>query len=231
MWVAPNSLGEVQLVVRDVDGDDRVRLEDRRHLDGRQAHAPGPEHGDRVGGADTGGVEHGARASEDGTPHDGGYVRGVVLRDRDDVVALDEGILRPGVDNPVDELLAVRSPTGSMCWAATDRRPGHPGDYRMVPLAKVRHFAAHAGDDAHTLVPEDRRAVLLGVVHLVDLGVADAAGEELDRRLVRLRVRDFQLVDDEGLIDADLDGCPASHFYSWQFSLGRASAAGPPKAY
>ena len=39
------------------------------------------------------------------------------------------------------------------------------------------------------------------------------------------------LVDEEGLIDADLDGCPASHFCSWLVSLGRARLPRPSGAY
>ena len=74
-------------------------------------------------------------------------------------------------------------------------------------------------------MPEDHGAGLLTVVHLVELGVADAAGQELDGGLVRLGIGDFQLVDEEGLIDADLDGCPASHFFSWEVSFGRTQSA------
>ena len=129
--------------------------------------------------------------------------RGVVLGDGYDVIALYEGVLGPGEHQPVDELLAVGRAAGHGCGAPANGRPRHPGDYGVVALAQVGHVAADSGDDAHALMPEDHGAVLPGVVHLVYLGVADAAGEELDRRLVRLRVRDFQLVDEEGLIDAD----------------------------
>ena len=123
------------------------------------------------------------------------------------------------------------APDGTGDGPSCDRRPRHPRYYGVVPLAQVCHLAADAGDDASTLVPEDHGAGLLTVVHLVDLGVADAAGEELDRRLVRLRIGDLQLVDEERLIDADLDGCPASHGFSWQVSSNRGERGGPPKAY
>ena len=77
----------------------------------------------------------------------------------------------------------------------------HPGDDRVVALLDVAHMRAHRHHHAGALVSEHHRQRLVQrPVQLVQLGVAYAAGDELDRNVVGSDIGQFHLVDDKWLV-------------------------------
>ena len=73
--------------------------------------------------------------------------------------------------------------------------------HHVVAGRDERHAVAHALDDACALVPEHARRVAgrIGARRRVEVGVADAARDEPDERLARLRLGQLDVLDDERL--------------------------------
>ena len=69
----------------------------------------------------------------------------------------------------------------------------------MVPRLQRRDTVADPLDDTRALVPEHGRRVArrVGARRRVEVGVADAAGDEPDEHLARLRLGEGDLLDDE----------------------------------
>jgi hypothetical protein len=68
------------------------------------------------------------------------------------------------------------------------------------------HAAADVRDDAGAFVAQAGWRRRVRVPHLVELRMADPGREEADDHLVRPRVRDLDLVDDERLAMPDVHG-------------------------
>ena len=93
--VAPNSLGHLQLVVAQVDGDDRLGAGERGALDAVEADAAAAEHRDRPAGLDTGGVEHRADPGHHAAADQRRLLQRDLLVDRDDhVLGHDVAVLK-----------------------------------------------------------------------------------------------------------------------------------------
>ena len=86
----------------------------------------------------------------------------------------------PGLQ-AVDALAALRGEEGDDVVAGLDQRDA----------------LADGLDDACALVPEHRRRVAggIGARRRVEVGVADAAGDEANKRLARLRLGELELLD------------------------------------
>ena len=67
----------------------------------------------------------------------------------------------------------------------------------MIALLDVAHLRAGLNDDAGGLVAEQQRSPGGGIVHAVELRVADAAGKRLDRHLVGPRLGQRHFVNDD----------------------------------
>ena len=78
----------------------------------------------------------------------------------------------------------------------------------VVARADQRDAVADALDDARALVPEHARRVAgrVGAGGGVEVGVADAAGDEAHEHLAGLRLLEVELLDDERLAEFLEDG-------------------------
>ena len=207
----PELLGELQFVVFQVHGDYRVGFQDGGHSDGRKAHASHTKHGHRVTGPHLGRVHHRTGPGENRTADNGANVDGVIFGDGYHQLAANQNILSPGVHAPMYRLFTVGNSGVLRRRPASYRRAGHPGDDGMVAFFQVRDVRTHVGDDACAFVSQDHRPRSVGVVHLVELGMADAAGKELDQYLVRSGVGYLQLVHNESLPIAYIDSSFRPH--------------------
>src|SRR5262249_43828736 len=114
----------------------------------------------------------------------------------------------------------------------------HPGRDDVVAFRDVRDPVALGHDDAGRLVPQQRREhgrcatvrCLGGAMHLVQLGVADPAGEQLQQHLIRLWIGERHVVDDQGSIRFDEDRGPGARWHrvsSVDQNIGPRFAAPP----
>ena len=111
--------------------------------------------------------------------------------------------------------------------ARLSRRAGNPGYDCVVALADVRYVAPHVRHDARALVSHHGGPLGIGPVQLMQLRVADAARHELHDDLVRLRVRDLYVIDDEWFTMCNID-CSSALHESSIVQIGLADAS-PPK--
>jgi hypothetical protein len=70
----------------------------------------------------------------------------------------------------------------------------------MVAFGDVANVPTNVGDYSRAFVAETQWTMHVRPIHVVELGVADPAGEQFDDYLVRARVWDFDLVDDGPLV-------------------------------
>src|SRR5262249_56541679 len=90
-------------------------------------------------------------------------------------------------------------------WGALDRAPIYPGGHDMVAFLHVGDLAPFGNDHAGCLMPQQggidgRRASVRGLwrtMDLVQLGVTDTAGKEIDQYLIRLGIGEGNVIDDQ----------------------------------
>ena len=220
-------LGELELLLVEVDGDDRIGLEDRGGADRRQTDAADAEDRNGLAGPHLCGVQHGAGAGQHRAADDAADIARMLLRDRHDQFLRGLHVARPGIDRAVRGLAleggACHHPSG---WPA-HRGARHPGDDALVADLDVGDVLADAGHDAGAFMAEQERAGDAVIVHLVQLRMAHAAGVKLDGDLIRTGIGQLQLFEQETSTDFGLhsgDGlhCPAS--LGWLLGLPRASS-------
>ena len=81
----------------------------------------------------------------------------------------------------------------------------------MVTLLQVLDIASYLHDDSAAFMAEERWLGHGAVVHLVELRVADAAGDQLEHYLVGTRIGEIDLVDHQRLITGQENGGAGSH--------------------
>src|SRR5262245_37864865 len=210
----PEAPGKGQLVVAQVHRDDGIRPHDAGRGDGAQAHPAGPEHGHRFVDADVQGVEDHPGPGEHRAAHDGRDVGGHFLVQWHHQSFREERVVGPGRGphrhGPASPLRVHRR-----AWrSALDGPAIDPGGDDVVAFPDVGDLTACGRHHPGGLMPQQRgehgrSAAVRGLgssVHLVQLGVADAAGEKLDQDLVRLWVGKGYLVDDQRGVRFDDDG-------------------------
>ena len=207
-------LGQLQLGLDPVDGDDAPGAGDGRTLDAVQPDAAAPDDRDRLARLDPGGAEDGAEAGHDATSDQSGPVERHVLVDLHQAVLVGEDLL--GEARQVEELphrLAVlgqplrpgRSPLGvgrraqgraarqALLTVAAEHRQA--GDHVVAGL-DVADLIADRLDDARGLVPQHAR----GRVDVLALGevkvaVAHAGGRGAHEHLMGTGLVDGDVLD------------------------------------
>ena len=210
-------LGHLELVRVEVDGEDAAGLGHHRALDARQADAAEAEHGDGGAGLDLGGVEHRADAGGDAAAEQADFIqrrRRVDLGERD---FRHHGVFGKGRAAHVveDRLAVLREAAGAVGHVAGP----HGGGDRLAQIglgrgavfavaalgdverddvvARLQRFDAGAAldHDAAAFVAEDAGECAFGVVARQGegIGVADAAGDDLQQHLALARAFDFDL--------------------------------------
>ena len=186
------ALGELQLGVVQIHGDDRIRAAHSCPDDRRKPHAANAEDGDRIASPHVRGVEHGTGAGHHRAADDGGDVAGDFRRRLDHELLVRKRVVGPGEDVLRDRFGApdIERRRG---WrgAGVGRVPGHPGDEHGVAFVDVGDRSALLHDDAGGFVAEQRRAPPWPV-HLMQLGVADAGGVLPHHHLGRPRIGQLQ---------------------------------------
>ena len=202
--------GQLQLVGAQVHRDDRIGASDRSRAHRRESYSSDPEHGHRLTRLHPRGVDHRPGAGKHRAADDRAQVGRLVGADRHQVLFRNQGVLAPGEHRPRDEAVPVRGPAGTVVLSERQRLAPHPGNDGVVPLPYPRHGGSGAQHHAGGLVAERGRP-RPGIVQFVDLRVADAAGEQLQDRLVRTRIGKIELIDDERLAAGGLDGGARGH--------------------
>ena len=219
MWVAPRSLARSSFFGVDVDGDHGGGAGERCAGDGRHAHAAAADDGDGIAALDVSGVDGRADAGHDAAAEqaDGGRVSlGVHLGA---LACGDEGLLGEGADaerraefgavlerhllgGVVGVEAVLRLALGAGTAFAAD---GAPVQHDAVAGGHLGDVRAHGADDAGGLVAEQEREVVVdGALLVVQVGVADAAGEDVHEGLAGAGVRDQDgLQGDVGILGTD----------------------------
>src|SRR5579875_2047013 len=94
--------------------------------------------------------------------------------------------------------------------------PRHPRYEDAITFANVRHLTAGSNDRARRLMPEQRGHRLARPVQLVQLRMADAGGEQPHEHLLRSRIAQLYLIDDERFAMFGEDRSPRTHRSSLQ---------------
>ncbi len=199
-------LRELQLLVVQVDGDDPAGLRDlraREHVDPDAADA---KHRNRVARLHLRRTEHGADPGHGGAADDRRVLHRHVVRQRQHHLLVREDVLGPGVDVGPLELAAAIVEARARHGGVFDRDFARdPRDHHAIALADMADFTPLRRHDAGRLVPEQEWALQIRVMELVELGMTDPRGIELDQDLVRVRVRQLDLLDRQPLSILDVD--------------------------
>src|SRR6185312_10631295 len=182
--------GQSQLVLGNVDGG-HAQAHGHGILDGDVAEPADPGDYDPLAGARLGHLQ--ALVDRDAGAEDRGDFHGVgAVRDAGGEVRVHQHVLAEGAVNTVSAVLlgfAERLPAGAAVFAVAAGRP-EPGVADAVADGDVGDAFAEGHHLAHAFVAgNERRSRLDGPVTLgrVEVGVADAAGDQLDQRLGRGR--------------------------------------------
>ena len=210
--VAPNSPREVELVVAEIDGDDAAGTGDLGAGEDVDANTADAEHRHGVALLDLRGAEDGTDAGDRRAAHDRGVLDRDVVGQRQHHLLVGKDVLGPGVDagSFVIATAEAEASHGDLGILGRDVA-GDPGDHDAVALADVGDGAA--GGDHHPggFMAEEERTGERGVVHLVELGMADARREELDEHLFGARIGQLDLLDRELLSVLNIDGGAGLH--------------------
>src|SRR6185437_11580868 len=117
---------------------------------------------------------------------------------------------------PIRQVISVGSDSGigttlSAKVTMSYRSPRHPGRDDVIAFLDVGDVLPHAGDHAAAFMAEAHGPGHGGVAQLVDLGIANTAGEVAHDDLVRAGIRDVDFVDYQRSPVLDLDGGLALH--------------------
>ncbi len=198
------SLGQGQAFVVNVDGDDAAGVGQARALDDIQAHAPGANDGDIIAWLDASGVQGSAHPGGDGAAQKGGLFQRHVTADGHGAARWHNGQCTEGAGVKHDiewlatpeesrrcrvlDVFAQVAPAGSA--APANAAFCLPVDHDMIARADVCHPAANDLDDAGAFMPQDD-GTGAGILHVTEIGVAHAAGDDAHQHLVRAGVTDL----------------------------------------
>ena len=135
--------GERELLLIQIDGDDRVCPERPRRGHGGKTHPADPEDRDRLPRLELDGSKHAARAGDDGAAQDGRDDRVRIGRQWNEELLVHHGQFRPREERRRRDCLAAiqvhRDRVASAIGAR--REPRHPGDHHTIAVAKPPHGA------------------------------------------------------------------------------------------
>ena len=218
--VAPSDLRELELRIREIDGDDLPRAGRARAKQRREPHAAEADHRDRRARAHLRGVDDRAHAGEHRASEQRGFVErklGVDLHHR---TPRHDGVIREhrAAEMVIDRLAVLRQPScarqqraGAIRRGAgfAQRRPAF-GTRRAVAAARHEHHddvvaALQVGDAVAERLDDSRRFVAERHRHrarpiAVDhrkIGVAQARGGDLHEHLAGTGRRELQRLDRE----------------------------------
>jgi hypothetical protein len=211
-WIASGaeSLGQVELLRRDVDGDDGC-ARDVRVLDGEVAEPADAEHGDEVRRPGARDLDRLVRRHP-GARQRGRLHRVDALGNRDHVRRLGEDVLRVAAVDGVSGVAlgrAQRLPSGDAELACPTRHV-EPRDRDALAETRRRDAVSDRGDDADALVSRHERRGRLHrpvAVGRVDVGVAESRRLDVDDDLTGTRGGDRPLLDLQRAAEFVHDGC------------------------
>ncbi len=198
-------LGAFELLGVDVDGDHRGGTGERGTGDGCHAHAAAADDGDGVAALDVSGVDGRADACHHAAAEQADRGRVSLGVDLGALAGGDEGLLGERADaQRRGELGAVleRHLLGGVVGVeavlrlAAAARPafaadGAPVQHHTVAGGHLGDVGADGADDAGGLVAEQEREVVVdGALLVVQVGVADTAGEDVHEGLAGSGIRD-----------------------------------------
>src|SRR5207247_1568461 len=240
-------LGEAELPLVQIDGDDRVRAREHRTLDDVEPDAARAEDRDRLPGLHARGVDDRADAGHHAAADQAGAVERHVGRDRDAGVLRHDGELRHRADageladaGPVavedlggHRLHVARLAEVGVARVAVPARAAerHPVEDHVVLRLDAPDAGADRLDDARALVPEhagERHGEVAG--DGVQVAVADAARGEPDEHLAVARVAHGERLDRERLADRVQDGGSGGRHGAPPRGWRTITAAAPPGA-
>ncbi|MCY1437239.1 hypothetical protein D9M71_533930 [compost metagenome] len=210
-------LGQLQLGVEHIDGDDARRTGQCRAIDRGKADAATTEHRDRFAGAHLGGIEDCASAGGDCTTQQRGTVQGHVAADSDQGVLVHQHLL--GIGRQVNELRhrllhigqarlfvfatlgfgrdAQRQVAGDAVFtmAAVGRQAGH----HMVARLDRTHQRTHLFDDARGLMAQDhRRRVRIMTIDKMQVRMTDTNRDRAYQYFARTGFADTHFFNGQG---------------------------------
>ena len=241
VWVAPKSLAHCELLVVDVDGDDRGGPGQIGPGDRCVADAAASEHGDRVTAPDVAGVH---RCAETGhhaaSEQSGGGGRGLGI-DRRALARVHQRLVDEGADAERRRQLGAvgqrhllggverREAVPRLALQARPAGAAHrpPVEDHVVAGLDVGDAGADGLDDAGRLVAEQERELVVdAALAVVQIGVAHPARLDLDDGLARPRVGDDDRLErDRGTLRT---GDDSLYFLRHGSERNRPSAAPTP---
>ena len=215
-------LRRFQLVVGDVDGDDRRGAGHARALHGIEPDAAAADDDDAAADPHARRVDHGAEAGQHAAGDERGDVERHVRRNGRDLAVVDDDMLGESADaHAVDDALSAFAleralPVEREDLFAEHRRAARAGraeaagadqrrDHGIADL-DPRDAGADRLDDARRLVAVDRRQIAApGALPIEDVAVADRAGLDLDADLALAGLGEVDLLDRQRLSEGAAD--------------------------
>jgi hypothetical protein len=185
----PEFSGEGQLFVAYIHGDNGIGSHYLGCGHGRKADTADAEDGHTFPFLYSGGMDDGPGAGHDRATDDGRHVLGRVRRDLDHILFVHQGVIGPGEDVLTSGQGSIRQGQGGGLRQPVGGGlvPGDPGDQHQIPFLHMRHSIPFGQDHAGGFMTQ-KKGGRPGTVDLVELAVADAAGELFDHDLKRSRI-------------------------------------------